>query len=115
MYQENLKYYQKALANKTHVAVFAKLKDEIIGCGGLCIYQEMPSPDNLNGLCGYLMNIYTKDSYHNQGIGSLIVNYLVKTAQNRDITKIYLETTKAAIPFYKSLNFHEMNDYLIYQ
>ena len=32
---------------------------EIIGCGGICCQSELPSPENLSGINGYLMNIYT--------------------------------------------------------
>ena len=32
---------------------------EIIGCGGICYQSELPSPENLSGINGYLMNIYT--------------------------------------------------------
>ena len=33
------------------------------GCGGVCFYPEMPSPDNPTGRCAYLMNIYTKPAF----------------------------------------------------
>ncbi|MDO4623067.1 MAG: hypothetical protein Q4B22_08955 [Eubacteriales bacterium] len=43
--KENLEYYQEMLETNKHIAVFAKVEDKIVGCGGLCIYREMPSPD----------------------------------------------------------------------
>lgn len=52
-------YYQSALQAGGHIACFACQGKEIIGCGGICLYQEMPSPDNLSRQCAYLMNIYT--------------------------------------------------------
>ena len=57
--KENRCYYQKALQTGEHIACFACLDDKVIGCGGICFYREMPSPDNLTGKCAYLMNIYT--------------------------------------------------------
>ena len=57
---ENRRYYQTELPQGGHIACFAYVGEEIVGCGGICLYHEMPSPDNLNGKCAYLMNIYTR-------------------------------------------------------
>ena len=45
--QANIGYYRQALTNGSHIACFAEENGEIVGCGGLCLYDEMPSPDNL--------------------------------------------------------------------
>ena len=54
--QQNIDYYRKALANGSHIACFAVEGEAVVGCGGLCLYDEMPSPDNPTGHCAYLMN-----------------------------------------------------------
>ena len=51
------------------LACFAYVGNEIVGCGGICLYQEMPSPDNPSGGCAYLMNIYTRPEFRGQGVG----------------------------------------------
>lgn len=38
----NRRYYQQALPAGGHVACFAYAGEEIVGCGGICLYQEMP-------------------------------------------------------------------------
>ena len=60
---ENRRYYQTELPQGGHIACFAYVGEEIVGCGGICLYHEMPSPDNLNGKCAYLMNIYTRPQF----------------------------------------------------
>lgn len=47
----NENYYKKHLIDGTHSAFFVINDDtnEIIGCGGICYQDEMPSPDNLTG------------------------------------------------------------------
>ena len=42
--RENRRYYQAALPAEGHIACFACAGGEMIGCGGVCLYQEMPSP-----------------------------------------------------------------------
>ena len=58
--KQNIDYYRKALDNGSHIACFAVEDEAVVGCGGLCIYDEMPSPDNPTGHCAYLMNIYVR-------------------------------------------------------
>ena len=60
-----------------HVACFACLESAVIGCGGLCLYEEMPSPDNPTGKCAYLMNIYTRPRFRGQGAGQAVIDWLI--------------------------------------
>lgn len=109
----NEDYYKKSLTNGSHIACFAQLDKEIIGCGGVCLYQEMPSPDNLSGLCAYIMNIYVRKAHRRKGIGRQIIQWLIDRTRSQGITKIYLESSKIAISLYKDIGFVPMEDMLI--
>ncbi|MCX4270399.1 MAG: GNAT family N-acetyltransferase [Lachnospiraceae bacterium] len=106
----NRNYYQSALQAGGHIACFACQGGEIIGCGGICLYQEMPSPDNHSGQCAYLMNIYTCPEFRGRGVGEMIVRWLVGQAVQRNITKIYLETSKPGRKLYEKTGFLDMPD-----
>ena len=110
--QKNRRYYQTALQTEGHIACFAYVGNEIIGCGGVCLYQEMPSPDNPGGGCAYLMNIYTRPEFLGRGAGKKIVNWLIGQAAQRGITKIYLETSVSGRPLYQEMGFTEMRGYM---
>ncbi len=112
LYRANLEYYQTMLESGQHIAVFAEADGQKIGCGGLCIYQEMPSPDNPNGYCGYLMNIYTREAWRGQGAGEAVVSYLLNCARERKIEKVYLETSKSGRSLYEKMGFKDMIDYM---
>ena len=56
----NQEYYLGKIPSGEHIAVFAENEGMTMGCGGLCLYKEIPSPDNPTGRCAYLMNVYTK-------------------------------------------------------
>ena len=107
---ENRRYYQTELPQGGHIACFAYVGEEIVGCGGICLYHEMPSPDNLNGKCAYLMNIYTRPQFRGHGIGNRIVRCLVEQARQRHISKIYLETSDKGRPLYQTIGFADMKD-----
>ncbi len=110
----NRAYYQTALETREHIACFACVGEQTVGCGGVCLYREMPSPDNPSGKCGYLMNIYTLPALRQQGVGKAVVQWLVQEAKRWGAEKIYLEASEQAYPLYRSLGFQDMKGYLKY-
>lgn len=108
----NRDYYRQALPRGEHLACFAEIDGETVGCGGMCFQQEMPSPDNTTGKCAYLMNIYVRPPFRRRHVGTAIVCWLVEQARHRHIEKIYLETSDMGRKMYCHLRFEEMKDML---
>lgn len=108
--QENRRYYEKMIPAGGHIACFACVGERIVGCGGVCIYREMPSPDNPSGKCAYLMNIYTHPQFRGQGVGKQVVEWLVEQAAGQGIAKIYLETSGVGRRLYEESGFADMPD-----
>ena len=106
--RENRRYYQKALQMDDHAVCFACLESAVIGCGGLCLYEEMPSPDNPTGKCAYLMNIYTRPRFRGQGAGQAVIDWLIGEAKRRGAAKIYLEASEAGKHLYQEKGFVPM-------
>lgn len=109
---ENRRYYEAALTTGQHTACFAIGDHHIVGCGGICWQQEMPSPDNPQGTCGYLMNIYTLPQHRGGGVGGKIVQWLIAEANRRGTGKIYLEASKKGASLYRKLGFEDLNGYM---
>lgn len=108
--QANREYYRYALPRSEHIACFARYDGQRVGCGGICLQQEMPSPDNPTGRCAYLMNIYIRSSYRRLHIGTALVGWLVEQAKRQRARKIYLETSGPGRAMYRRLRFEEMKD-----
>ena len=89
--EENRNYYKRELPSGGHIACFAYIDNNLVGCGGLCLYNEMPSPDNINGKCGYLMNVYVRAQYRNHGLGTDITNWLINSAKKKETIKFTLK------------------------
>lgn len=53
----NRKYYERHIADGSHLAVVAEVDGREAECEALCFTEEFPSPDNPSGGCAYLMNI----------------------------------------------------------
>lgn len=110
----NEAYYREHLSDATHTAAFALDSDSgrIVGCGGICYQDEMPSPDNLSGTCGYLMNVFALPELRGKGIGRMIVEFLVADATMRGTGKVYLESSKVAKGLYREMGFVDLPDYM---
>ncbi len=106
----NRQFYERHIADGTHYALVAENGGQGCGCGAVCFTDELPSPDNPSGLCGYLMNIYVREAFRNHGVAHKIVSRLIQEAQNRRCGKIYLETTDDGRPVYQSLGFRDLPD-----
>lgn len=112
--RNNEAYYRKHLAEGSHTACFAveSSVNRIVGCGGICYQSEMPSPDNVSGTNGYLMNIYTIPEVRGEGVGQKILNFLIDEAKQRGIEKIYLESSDVAKNFYEEIGFVDLKNYM---
>ncbi len=136
LYEENKDYYQQHLADGSHLCFFLVDQSKgsssngpaaknlqtgdldlaaIIGCGGICLWQEMPSPDNHNGQCAYLMNIYVLPACRHHQAATFMVEQFLQICKERRIGKIYLETSQAGRSLYAKCGFIPLADYMIYQ
>lgn len=109
---ENRRYYTENVAAGLHLAVEALYDGQGVGCGAICLQDELPSPDNPNGRCAFLMNIYVREEWRGKGIATALVKFLIAEAKARKCRKIYLETTDMARGLYRSLGFVPYNDVL---
>lgn len=109
----NRSYYVESLANGEHVACFASSGHETIGCGGICFQNELPSPENKNGKCGYLMNIYVRKEFRQRGTGKKIIEWLINEAGIRGVSKIILDSTERGRALYEELGFRPAEGYMI--
>ncbi len=136
LYSENEDYYKHHLADGSHLCFFLIDQSKgafpnypaihgfqsnaldpaaIIGCGGICLWQEMPSPDNHNGQCAYLMNIYVLPEYRHHHAATFMIEQFIQICHKRQIGKIYLETSQAGRRLYTHCGFTPLADYMIYQ
>jgi len=104
------KYYMGAIPSGEHIACLAFENGLFVGCGGICLYQEMPLPDNALGLCGYLMNIYTRSAFRRRSVGKRIVEWLTAQGRQRGAKKIYLEASDMGRLLYQNIGFLPMRD-----
>ncbi|MCR5546634.1 MAG: GNAT family N-acetyltransferase [Lachnospiraceae bacterium] len=110
--KENENYYSEELETRGHIACAIYVDQKLAGCGGVCLYREMPSPDNSSGNCAYLMNIYVREAYRRKGLAKRLCEFLIQKAREFGAEKIYLESSDMAVNLYKNIGFTNMNGYM---
>lgn len=110
----NDEYYRRHVADGTHIAYVVKEDGVEVGCGSICLSDELPSPDNPSGKCAYLMNIYIREPFRRRGHARELAGKLVETARKAGCDKIYLEATESATGLYASLGFRNMENMMKY-
>ena len=97
----NYNILKEELESENSKYIIAKLDDEIIGFAGIKLVMDEAD----------IMNIVTKKSYRNQGIGTLLLENLISICQNLNLSSISLEVNEdnqTAIHLYKKLGFKEI-------
>lgn len=111
--QYSRQYYEKALAEGSHIAYLVFDNDILAGTGGVSFYTVMPTYHNPTGHKAYIMNMYTKPEYRRMGIAYETLDLLVSACKSRGISHISLEATEMGRPLYKKYGFIKMEDEMI--
>lgn len=101
-------YYQRALADGSHVAYLVYDGEALVGTGGVCFYHVLPTYHKPVGYRAYIMNLYTHPDYRRRGIARRTLELLMKEARSRGVDRISLETSTMARPLYESFGFTGM-------
>lgn len=107
----NQSYIARHLNDDTLYFLTIELDTVPAGCGAICFHEELPSPDNPSGGCGFIMNIYVRPGYRSKGLASLLISHLITEAHSRNVGKIYLESTPEAADIYRHLGFRALENY----
>lgn len=101
-------YYEQNLTTENHIAYLAFHNDAFAGTGGVCFYQVLPTYHNPTGWKAYIINMYTVQEFRKKGIGTKILDLLVKESFQKNIRFIALEATEMGRPIYEKYGFIPM-------
>ncbi|MFW9778390.1 MAG: GNAT family N-acetyltransferase [Candidatus Heimdallarchaeota archaeon] len=93
------------------VAVSGKL---IIASSGLVFLQKPPSPQNLTGREAYVMNMYTRKEWRNQGLAMKLLEKIHDFLKKQQVDLTSLHSTEVARPVYEKMGYSAMNNEMIH-
>ena len=103
-----LEYFSKAVPSNDFIAWLAEFDGKIIGTSGMVVWK-MPARYRgvESGKLGYLLNFYTVPEARKKGIGTRLLNELIKEAQSLGLRYLHLHASKDGINIYRKAGFVE--------
>lgn len=95
--------------NKHVIIVVAEKNNKIIGAASLFILNKV----HCNPI-GQIEDVVVTSSLRGQGIGKLLINYLVQVSKSYGCYKTVLNSLPHNIPFYEKCNFSSVAFQLVY-
>ena len=112
--QENIAYFEKALADGSYIGIIAEENGEAAGNGGICLHHHPPSYSVPNGRTACLLNMYTRPEFRGRGVAGRILAMLMQKSAEFGCCKIYLNASDMGRPLYEKAGFVEVSGEMVY-
>lgn len=111
--EQSTKGFFLSSINKNLICYGVVENNEIISTVSLCLFDRIPYPENLKGKEGYILNVYTCPGFRRQGLAKLLLQEIIIYANNHNINKLWLNSSKYGKCLYSSLGFICKNDEMV--
>jgi ribosomal protein S18 acetylase RimI-like enzyme len=99
-------YFAEAIPGGTFYGWLAVTSaGEALSTGGVILDQHIPTPGNLSGKIGYVLNVVTVPQYRRRGIARRITQTALAWLVEQGIQRVELHTSDDGLPLYESLGF----------
>ncbi len=99
-------YFARAIpCGEFHGWVAVTPDGETVSVCGVVIDQHPPTPGNLSGQIGYVMNIVTAPEYWRQGLARRVARAALQWLEEQSVRRTTLHATETGRPLYESLGF----------
>ncbi len=109
LYQANRRYFQESLPKETYLAWLAENHSEIVAIGGVLLFTRPPTGENMTGLDGYVMNMYTLPGWRGRGVATRLMQLIIEEMRSRQAGRLWLHATPIGRPIYESYGFTPVN------
>lgn len=80
-------------------------ENKLVAIGSLCLFERIPYEENLSGLEGYILNVYTSPMFRKQGIAKNILDEIIKYSLQINIRRLWLNSSENGKKLYDELGF----------
>ena len=109
LWNANRHYFQNHLPEDTYIAWLAESLGEVVAIGGLLLFPRPPTGENMTGLDGYVMNMYTLPGWRGRGIASRLMQIIIDEMRLRQVARLWLHATPSGRPIYERFGFTLVN------
>lgn len=105
-------YFIKQLTGFHFAAFFVEIAGEVVGTGGIVVYDVPPSPSNPSGAEGYIMNMYTMPEHRGHGVAHAVLDSLIDHAYKEGARRVWLRSSESGQRVYKHYGFESPGHYM---
>ncbi len=99
------KQYYLSHINKDLISWGIMQENKLAAIGSLCLFKRIPYEENLNGLEGYILNIYTSPKFRNKKFANYILDEIINYASKSHIKKLWLNSSEQGKKLYAKRGF----------
>jgi GNAT superfamily N-acetyltransferase len=110
LWQATLDYFTQAASAESALSWLVEIDKQeggkqIVAAGTLALFVRPPYPGNLAGVEGYLLNMYTRPEWRQQGIATALLDTITACARARQLGKVWLHASDEGRPLYERIGF----------
>ncbi|MDO5398655.1 MAG: GNAT family N-acetyltransferase [bacterium] len=79
--------------------------NKLVAVGSLCLFTRIPYEENLIGLEGYILNIYTMPHFRKYGFANQILDEIIEYAKKNNIKRLWLNGSEQGEKIYAKRGF----------
>jgi GNAT superfamily N-acetyltransferase len=100
------RFVQWYAAESSRRTVFvAEVNGQAIGMVNLAVFERMPTPGRPSSRWGYIANVFVQSTHRNQGVGSALLDAVVRNANEIGCVRLVLAPSERSRPFYHRAGF----------
>lgn len=84
------KQYFEFHINKDLISWGIVQNGKLAAIGSLCLFTRIPYKENINGLEGYILNIYTSPQFRKCGYANQILDTIIEYSHKNNIRRLWL-------------------------
>ena len=104
------KQYYLAHINKDLISWGIFQNEKLVAIGSLCLFSRIPYDENLSGLEGYFLNIYTSKQFRGNSFASQILDKIIEYSHKNNIKRLWLSSSVQGRQLYMKKGFAAKNN-----
>lgn len=84
-----------------------------VGMMNLAVFSQMPRPGRAPSHWGYLANAFVLAQYRDRGIGTMLLDTVLRYADDNRFVRVLLNPSKRAVSFYRRAGFGDADALLL--
>lgn len=104
------KQYYVSHINKDLISWGVFQEGQLAATGSLCLFTRIPYNENLSGLEGYILNIYTSKQFRGNGFANQILDNMIEYSYKNNIKRLWLNSSEQVKHLYMKKGFLQKNN-----